>query len=346
MKKFLSILFAAVLLIGCCTGCLDSEFGEDYSTSSIVQDISSKTTTMSSKAQTTTSKSTTTSKPSTPSNVGSGQAKPVTSFNVPAYSGKAYVSINNNVPNFSAAELKTKGYETYSNLDNLGRTQVALACVGKDTMPGADEERGSISSIKPTGWKQATYDNISGKYLYNRCHLIGWQLSAENANKKNLITGTKYLNIEGMLPFENMVADYIKETGNHVAYRITPSYQGNNLLASGVQMEAYSVEDNGAGICFNVYCYNAQPGITINYADGSSSGPSSSASSSKPSTTTSVAKPTTPSTNQSQTVYTTKTGKKYHSSKNCPGLSNAKAIYESTLSQAKNKGLDPCSKCH
>lgn len=200
-----------------------------------------------------------------------GEQNSVNILNIPAYSGKAYVVINDNIPRFSSTELKTTGYETYSNLDNLGRTQTAIACVGKDTMPKEDEERGSISSIKPTGWKQATYDNISGKYLYNRCHLIGWQLSAENANKKNLITGTKYLNINGMLPFENIVADYIKETGNHVAYRITPMYQGNNLLASGVQMEAFSVEDNGAGICFNVYCYNVQPGILINYVDGSSS---------------------------------------------------------------------------
>lgn len=213
------------------------------------------------------------SNPST-SGVGSGQSATVNLANIPAYSGKAFVTINHNIPNFSSAELKTTGYELYSNLDSLGRTRTALASVGKDTMPKADEERGSISSIKPTGWEQAKYDCVSGGWLYNRCHLIGWQLSAENANKKNLITGTKYLNIDGMLPFENMVADYIKETGNHVAYRITPIYQGNNLLASGVQMEAYSVEDNGAGICFNVYCYNVQPNISINYATGVSSGPS------------------------------------------------------------------------
>lgn len=189
---------------------------------------------------------------------------------IPAYSGKAYVVINNNQPSFSESELRTEGYETYSGLDSLGRCGMAVASVGKDTMPKADEERGSISSIKPSGWKQASYDNISGKYLYNRCHLIGWQLSAENANRGNLITGTKYLNVEGMLPFENMVADYIRETGNHVAYRIIPIYEGNNLLASGVQMEAYSIEDQGAGICFNIYCYNVQPGITIDYATGES----------------------------------------------------------------------------
>ena len=194
----------------------------------------------------------------------------VTPSSIPAYSGKAYVVINNNQPSFNESELKTTGYETYSGLDSLGRCGMAIASVGKDTMPKENEERGSISSIKPSGWQQATYDNISGKYLYNRCHLIGWQLSAENANRGNLITGTKYLNVEGMLPFENMVADYIKETGNHVAYRIVPIYEGNNLLASGVQMEAYSIEDEGEGICFNVYCYNVQPGITIDYATGKS----------------------------------------------------------------------------
>ena len=171
------------------------------------------------------------------------ESQPVAVSKIPTYSGKPYVVINNNQPSFSAGELTTTGYETYSNLDELGRCGMAIASVGKDTMPKAGEERGSISSIKPSGWQQATYDNISGKYLYNRCHLIGWQLSAENANRGNLITGTKYLNIEGMLPFENMVADYIKETGNHVAYRIVPIYEGNNLLASGVQMEAYSIED-------------------------------------------------------------------------------------------------------
>ena len=137
-------------------------------------------------------------------------------------------------------------------------------------MPKPDEERGSISSVKPSGWVQAQYDCVSGKYLYNRCHLLGWQLSAENANKRNLITGTRYMNTEGMLPFENMVADYIRETNNHVAYRVTPIYDGNDLVARGVQMEAYSVEDEGEGICFNVFCYNVQPGVKIDYSTGRS----------------------------------------------------------------------------
>lgn len=195
------------------------------------------------------------------------------SFNmdsIPPFSDKAYVVIDDNKPAFTEEELKTTSFESYSELDRLGRCGVAVACCGKDIMPRPDEERESISSVTPSGWVQAQYDFVDGKYLYNRCHLIGWQLTAENANEKNLITGTRYLNIEGMLPFENMVADYIKETGNHVMYRITPIYKGNDLLPCGVQMEGYSVEDKGEGICFNVYCYNVQPGVTIDYATGSS----------------------------------------------------------------------------
>lgn len=182
------------------------------------------------------------------------------------YSEQPYIAINNNMPTFE--EVSTKSFESYSSLDELGRCGVAYACIGKDLMP--TEERGSIGSVKPTGWQTVKYDIVDGKYLYNRCHLIGFQLSGENANERNLITGTRYMNVEGMLPFENMVADYVKETGNHVMYRVTPVFEGDNLLASGVQMEAYSVEDDGEGICFNVYVYNVQPGITIDYTDGDS----------------------------------------------------------------------------
>lgn len=198
--------------------------------------------------------------------VGSGE---LDFSKIPAYSGRPYTVINENIPNFSSAELTVTAYETYGELDKKGRCTVAIASCGKELMPTG--ERGSISSIYPTGWEQARYDNVSGKYLYNRCHLIGWQLSGENANRRNLITGTRYMNTEGMLPFENMVADYIKETGNHVAYRITPIFLGDNLLCSGVQMEAYSIEDKGYGICFNVYCYNVQPNIEIDYSTGYSS---------------------------------------------------------------------------
>ena len=168
-------------------------------------------------------------------------SKPVSLDSIPAYSGKAFVTINNGNPGFSDSDLKTKSYEYYSPLDRLGRCGVVHACIGRDIMP--TEDRGSIGMVKPTGWHTVKYDCVDGKYLYNRCHLIGFQLTGENANEENLITGTRYMNVTGMLPFENMVADYVKETGNHVMYRVTPLFKGNNLLAHGVQMEAYSVED-------------------------------------------------------------------------------------------------------
>ena len=188
---------------------------------------------------------------------------------VPAYSGKAYTSVNGNVPYFTAAELTTTSFETYSDLDTLGRCGVTYACIGQDLMP--TKERGSIGMVKPTGWHTVRYDDlVDGKYLYNRCHLIGYQLTGENANTQNLITGTRYLNIEGMLPFENMVADYIQETNNHVLYRVTPIFEGNNLLANGVLMEGYSMEDKGAGVSYCVFAYNVQPGIEIDYATGES----------------------------------------------------------------------------
>ena len=185
---------------------------------------------------------------------------------IPAYSGNPYVAINNNEPTFTEEELTTEAYEFYSELDQLGRCGMTVACLGQELMPTEDRE--SISHVKPSGWVQGQYDFVDGKSLYNRCHLIGFQLAGENANEKNLITGTRYMNTIGMLPFENMVADYIKETGNHVMYRVTPIYDGDNLVASGVQMEGYSVEDEGDGIYFNVYAYNAQPGVEIDYATG------------------------------------------------------------------------------
>lgn len=185
---------------------------------------------------------------------------------VPEYSGEPYVKINENQPEFEEYELTTVAYEEYSELDGLGRCGEAQACVGEETMPA--EERESISEIKPTGWQNEKYDSVDGGYVYNRCHLIGYQLTGENANEENLITGTRYMNTEGMLPFENMVAEYIHETDNHVMYRVTPVFEGDDLVASGVQMEAESVEDDGEGICFNVYVYNVQPQITINYATG------------------------------------------------------------------------------
>jgi DNA-entry nuclease len=187
---------------------------------------------------------------------------------LPQFDGKPYVAVNGNEPEFTAHEITDKYFEIYEPLDRYGRCTVAFACLGKETMP--TEERGEIGSVKPTGWHTVKYDCVDGKYLYNRCHLIGFQLSGENANKRNLITGTRYMNVDGMLPFENMVDDYIEETGNHVMYRVTPVFEGDDLVARGVQMEAYSVEDEGEGICFNVFCFNNQPGVLIDYATGES----------------------------------------------------------------------------
>ena len=188
--------------------------------------------------------------------------------NIPPFTDKPYVTINDNIPAFSKEDITADCFESYSPLDSLGRCGIAMACIGLETMPVA--ERQYIGNVKPTGWHTIKYDIVNGKYLYNRCHLIGYQLTAENANKLNLITGTRYMNTDGMLPFENLTCDYIKETLNHVLYRVTPIFEGDNLVARGVQMEALSVEDNGEGVCFNVFVYNCQPGIDINYTDGSS----------------------------------------------------------------------------
>lgn len=188
---------------------------------------------------------------------------------IPGFDGETpYVVIDGNEPDFSEGQLVAESYEKYSQLDSLGRCGVTVACIGRDIMP--TEERGSIGQVKPSGWKTVKYDIVDGKYLYNRCHLIGFQLTGENANEENLITGTRYMNVEGMLPFENMVADYVKETGNHVLYRVTPIFKGEELVARGVLMEAKSVEDGGEGVCFKVYVYNNQPGIEINYENGES----------------------------------------------------------------------------
>lgn len=187
---------------------------------------------------------------------------------IPEYSGNPYVELNGNVPYFTDEELSTTAFELYSELDSLGRCGACYANICKEIMP--TEERGSIGMVKPTGWHTVKYDCITDRYLYNRCHLIGYQLAGENANEKNLITGTRYLNVDGMLPFENEVADYVDETDNHVLYRVTPVFSDYNLVASGVIIEAKSVEDKGAGVQFNVYCYNVQPGISIDYIDGQS----------------------------------------------------------------------------
>ena len=202
--------------------------------------------------------------------VGKIIAKTADYYSINSYDGNVSVVVNNNKPMFTYVETASTSYEKYGDLDELGRCTAAIACIGTDIMP--TEERGSIGSVKPTGWEQNKYPGIvesDPPYLYNRCHLIGFQLTGENANERNLITGTRYMNVEGMLPYEEMVANYVRTTGNHVMYRVTPVFEGGNLLCSGVQMEAYSVEDSGRGICFNVFCYNVQPGVNINYTDGS-----------------------------------------------------------------------------
>lgn len=186
--------------------------------------------------------------------------------NIPDFSDTPYVEVNGNVPYFTQDDITTDSYETYSPLDALGRCGVVMSCIGQDLMP--TEERGNIGQVKPSGWQTVKYDFVNGKYLYNRCHLIGFQLTGENANTCNLITGTRYMNTEGMLPFENMVADYIKETNNHVLYRVTPIFQDDELVARGVLIEAKSVEDDGDGILFCVYVYNNQPGVEIDYLTG------------------------------------------------------------------------------
>lgn len=294
---------------------------------------------------------------------------------IPAYDGKAYVAVNNNEPFFTDSDMTTTAFENYCDLDSLGRCGVAYANICKDIMP--TEERGKIGMIKPSGWHTVKYDVIKDRYLYNRCHLIGYQLAGENANPKNLITGTRYLNVEGMLPFENLVADYVNNTGNHVLYRVTPMFSGSNLVANGVLIEAKSVEDNGGGILFNVYCYNVQPGVGINYENGdswldgtapqeqsaqtgaaqnggsqSSDGSGAGESGSSGSITGSVASgsDTSPaensvsdSSNSKTMVHITATGKKYHRA-GCRTLK--KSDTEVTLDEAKSMGLSPCGICN
>lgn len=297
---------------------------------------------------------------------------------IPEYSGNPYVELNGNVPYFTDEELSTTAFELYSELDSLGRCGACYTNVCKEIMP--TEERGSIGMVKPTGWHTVKYDCITDRYLYNRCHLIGYQLAGENANEKNLITGTRYLNVDGMLPLENEVADYVNDTDNHVLYRVTPVFSGDNLLASGVIIEAKSVEDNGAGVQFNVYCYNVQPGISIDYIDGQSwEDESSNTSESDNEETQATAVLQEQTATQSDTissqqeqsaeqtdnaggqeqpsvsettaasggdtmVWLSATGEKYHSINNC-GRMNPDNATQVTEEYAINNGYGKCSKC-
>lgn len=263
-----------------------------------------------------------------------------------AYTGSPYVEVNDNVPEFSASDCTTTSFETYGKLDSLGRCTTAYANIGQDLMP--TEKRGDISQVKPSGWHSVRYDCVDGKSLYNRCHLIGYQLTAENANDRNLITGTRYLNTEGMLPFENMVADYIKETDNHVLYRVTPIYDGDNLVADGVQMEALSVEDDGEGIMYNVYCYNVQPKVGIDYATGDSWLESTKSTSQAEGETQNTKPVKQDTTNLSKYVLNT-SSKKFHKP-DCSGVErmskenrrSVKAKRQSLIDQ----GYTPCGQCN
>lgn len=252
---------------------------------------------------------------------------------------------------FTASDLTTSSFEEYSSLDALGRCGVAYACVGRDIMP--TEERGSIGQVKPTGWHTVKYDCVDGKYLYNRCHLLGYQLTGENANEENLITGTRYLNIEGMLPFENMVADYVQETDNHVLYRVTPIFEGSDLLASGVLMEGYSVEDSGEDICFCVYAYNVQPGVVIDYATGESALADGGTAAEEDTTVTPSQQgedPVASSSGAAQADYVLNTNTmKFHLS-SCSSADNIKASnrqdYHGSRDDLIAQGYEPCKRCN
>ena len=281
---------------------------------------------------------------------------------IPAYSGTPYTEVNGNQPYFTEEELTTQSFETYSELDSLGRCGVAYANVGQDLMP--TEPRGEIGAVKPTGWHLVKYDNVDGKYLYNRCHLIAYMLAAENANPQNLITGTRYLNVQGMLPFETKVCDYVKNTGNHVLYRVTPIFDGDNLLADGVLMEAYSVEDAGEGISFCVFAYNVQPGIGIDYAtgdnwaEGSGTYQSTVASVAEetpvPQPETDTAVQITPESSVSQesreTTYVLNTNTKKFHYPTCSSVDDMKEknkqIYTGSRDEVINMGYGPCKRCN
>lgn len=281
---------------------------------------------------------------------------------IPAYSGTPYTEVNGNKPYFTEADLTTQSFETYSELDSLGRCGVAYANVGQDLMP--TEPRGEIGAVKPTGWHLVKYDNVDGKYLYNRCHLIAYMLAAENANPQNLITGTRYLNVQGMLPFETKVCDYVKNTGNHVLYRVTPIFDGDNLLADGVLMEAYSVEDDGEGICFCVFAYNVQPGIGIDYATGDNWAEGSETYQSTaapvavetpaPQPETDTAVQITPESSVSQesreTTYVLNTNTKKFHYPTCSSVDDMKEknkqIYTGSREEVINMGYVPCKRCN
>ena len=370
LSYFLTLLLCLCMLVGCGSGTATQVMlkAEDSETESYVETVQTESaendpgdeTEIQAAAQVQ-------SDDSKQKVVHTGTASAFNAADVPAYSGEPYTAVNNNEPYFTSDNLTTEAFENYSELDALGRCGVAYANVCLETMP--TEKRGSISEVKPTGWHSVKYDNVDGKSLYNRCHLIGYQLTAENANQQNLITGTRYLNVDGMLPFENMVADYVKETDNHVLYRVTPIFTGDNLVADGVLMEGYSVEDEGDGICFCVYAYNVQPGITIDYATGdswlssekgnsdSSSGGNSAVSQSaadKSGTqqaavqTESVKETSAPVSTGTEYILNTNTKKFHYPS--CSSVKQMKASNKKEYTGSRDdliaQGYDPCKKCN
>ena len=370
LSYFLTLLLCLCMLVGCGSGAATQVMlkAEDSETESYVETVQTESaendpgdeTEIQAAAQVQ-------SDDSKQKVVHTGTASAFNAADVPAYSGEPYTAVNNNEPYFTSDNLTTEAFENYSELDALGRCGVDYANVCLETMP--TEKRGSIREVKPTGWHSVKYDNVDGKSLYNRCHLIGYQLTAENANQQNLITGTRYLNVDGMLPFENMVADYVKETDNHVLYRVTPIFTGDNLVADGVLMEGYSVEDEGDGICFCVYAYNVQPGITIDYATGdswlssekgnsdSSSGGNSAVSQSaadKSGTqqaavqTESVKETSAPVSTGTEYILNTNTKKFHYPS--CSSVKQMKASNKKEYTGSRDdliaQGYDPCKKCN
>lgn len=378
LSYFLTLLLCLCMLVGCGSGAATQVMlkAEDSETESYVETVQTESTENDPGDETEIQTAAETeiqaaaqvqSDDSKQKVVHTGTASAFNAADVPAYSGEPYTAVNNNEPYFTSDNLITEAFENYSELDALGRCGVAYANVCLETMP--TEKRGSISEVKPTGWHSVKYDNVDGKSLYNRCHLIGYQLTAENANQQNLITGTRYLNVDGMLPFENMVADYVKETDNHVLYRVTPIFTGDNLVADGVLMEGYSVEDEGDGICFCVYAYNVQPGITIDYATGdswlssekgnsdSSSGGNSAVSQSaadKSGTqqaavqTESVKETSTPVSTGTEYILNTNTKKFHYPS--CSSVKQMKASNKKEYTGSRDdliaQGYDPCKKCN
>ncbi|WP_297181949.1 DNA/RNA non-specific endonuclease [uncultured Enorma sp.] len=258
---------------------------------------------------------------------------------VPAYDGSPYAAINDNVPTIGEDDIPAQS-ESYAPLDELGRCGAAVAVVSPSTMPAEGEERGSIGMVKPTGWHTVRYDDlVDGRYLYNRCHLIGWQLTAENDNERNLVTGTRYMNTEGMLPFENEVVDYVDRTGGRVLLRVEPVFEGDELVCRGVHMETRSLDDGGLGVAFNVFCYNVQPGVGIDYATGESW---------REEAPTAQAPEAAPAAQEMTYVLNTNTDKFHYPE--CDSVDRMseenKQIVTATRDELIAQGYDPCGNCN